>query len=74
MSEAFDISRIGGQDGLRALEEVARRAGDAALKHFQQGVVPEKKPDRSPVTIADREAEQIIRDHIVATFRDAGFL
>ena len=74
MSDAFDITRIGGPDGLHALEEVVRRAGDAALKHFQQGVVPEKKPDRSPVTIADREAEQIIRDLIVSTFPDAGFL
>ena len=74
MSKAFDITRIGGPDGLHALEQIARRAGEAALKHFQQGVVPEKKPDRSPVTIADREAEQIIRDHIVSAFPDAGFL
>ena len=74
MGEAFDITRIGGPDGLHALQDIARRAGEAALKHFQQGVVAEKKPDRSPVTIADREAEQIIRDHIVAAFPDAGFL
>jgi fructose-1,6-bisphosphatase/inositol monophosphatase family enzyme len=58
MSHDFDIRRIGGPDGLRALEDVTRRAGDAALKHFRRGVVPEKKPDRSPVTIADREAEE----------------
>jgi histidinol phosphatase-like enzyme (inositol monophosphatase family) len=44
------------------------------LKHFRQGVVPEKKPDRSPVTIADREAEAIIRDHVRAAHPDAGFL
>ena len=74
MSNGFDISRIGGPDGLRALEQIARRAGDAALKHFQQGIVPEKKPDRSPVTVADREAEQIIRDHVVSAHPDAGFL
>jgi histidinol phosphatase-like enzyme (inositol monophosphatase family) len=74
MSNGFDISRIGGPAGLRALQDVARRAGDSALKHFQQGIVPEKKPDRSPVTVADREAEQIIRDHVQAAHPDAGFL
>ena len=74
MSNAFDIGRIGGAEGLRTLQEVARRAGDSALKHFQQGIVPEKKPDRSPVTIADREAEQIIRDHVLAAHPGAGFL
>lgn len=74
MGEWFDISRIGGSEGLRALEDIVRRAGDAALKHFQQGVVPEKKADRSPVTVADREAEQIIRDHVLSVYPDAGFL
>ena len=74
MSEGFDISRIGGRGGLQALQDVARRAGDSALKHFQQGVIPEKKPDRSPVTVADREAEQIIRDHVELAHPDAGFL
>lgn len=74
MSHDFDIRRIGGPDGLRALEDVTRRAGDAALKHFRQGVVPEKKPDRSPVTIADREAEQIVRDHVLTAHPNAGFL
>jgi len=73
MSNGFDISRIGGPDGIRTLEEIVRRAGDAALKHFQRGVVPEKKPDRSPVTVADREAEQIIRDHVLSAYPDAGF-
>ena len=74
MSNGFDVSRIGGPEGMRALEEIVRRAGEAALKHFQRGVVPEKKPDRSPVTVADRQAEQIIRDHVLAAYPDAGFL
>ena len=74
MSTGFDIRRIGGESGLRALQEIVRRAGDAALKHFQQGVVPEKKPDRSPVTVADRQAEEIIRDHVLSVHPDAGFL
>ena len=74
MTNGFDISRIGGPEGLRALEDIARRAGDAALKHFRRGIVPEKKPDRSPVTVADREAEEIIRDYVVSAYPDAGFL
>ena len=74
MSDAFDINRIGGLGGLRALEEVVRRAGDSALKHFRQGVVPEKKPDRSPVTVADREVEEIIRAHVLSAYPEAGFL
>jgi histidinol phosphatase-like enzyme (inositol monophosphatase family) len=74
MQDEFDIGRIGGAAGLRALEEIVHRAGDAALKHFQQGVVPEKKPDRSPVTVADREAEEIIRGHVLHAHPNAGFL
>lgn len=74
MTNGFDITRIGGPEGLRALEDIARRAGDAALKHFRRGIVAEKKPDRSPVTVADREAEQIIRDYVVSAYPDAGFL
>lgn len=73
MSHGFDLDRIGGNAALRALEEIVRRAGDSALKLFQQGVTPEKKPDRSPVTIADREAEQIIREHVLSAHPEAGF-
>ena len=74
MANNFDIERIGGTDGLQALEAIVRRAGDTALKHFQQGVVPEKKPDRSPVTIADREAEETIRAYVLEAHPTAGFL
>ena len=74
MANGFDVGRIGGASGLAALEAIVRRAGDAALKHFQKGVVPDQKPDRSPVTVADREAEEIIRDHVLNAHPDAGFL
>jgi histidinol phosphatase-like enzyme (inositol monophosphatase family) len=73
MSNGFDIDRIGGLRAMRALEEVVVRAGDAAMKHFQQGVIPEKKPDRSPVTVADREVEQAIREHVLRDYPHAGF-
>lgn len=69
----FDIDRIGGSRGLKALEEVVVRAGDAAMRHFRQGVVPDKKPDRSPVTVADREVEHTIRDHVITEYPGAEF-
>jgi histidinol-phosphatase len=50
----------------------ARRAAesgaDASLRHFRTGVRVEVKPDRSPVTVADREAEAAILDVIRAAF------
>ncbi|MEM8606120.1 MAG: inositol monophosphatase family protein [Myxococcota bacterium] len=74
MTEAFDIGRIGGTEALQGLEAAVRRAGAAAMSHFSRGVTYELKPDRSPVTVADREAEQILRDHILTAHPDASFL
>ena len=52
--------------------ETARRAaeagGDAALRHFRAGVRIELKPDRTPVTVADREAEAAIVEVIRGRF------
>jgi histidinol-phosphatase len=73
VSNEFDIDRIGGAHALLALEDVVVRAGDTALKHFHRGVVPEKKPDRSPVTVADREAERTIREYVFTQFPQAEF-
>lgn len=42
------------------------RAGRVTLAHFQTGLKPEHKSDNSPVTIADREAEQVLRRLIQA--------
>lgn len=69
----FDIARIGGLPGLEALEELVVRAGDAAMRHFVRGVIPDKKPDRSPVTAADREVEQTIRDYVFSRYPHAEF-
>lgn len=43
-----------------ALIPVIVDAGQVLLAHFHAGVEIEKKPDRSPVTVADRESEEII--------------
>jgi histidinol-phosphatase len=43
-------------------------AGQSTLAHFQTGVAVEHKVDRSPVTIADRGAERLLRELIAARF------
>ena len=58
--------------------DVARRAVEAAsaasLAHFQRGVRVERKPDRTPVTQADRDSEAAILAIVRAAFPDHGFL
>lgn len=49
-------------------------AGDLTLRYFQTGVRTELKADDSPVTIADREAELLIRERIQQRFPDHGIL
>ncbi|HEY2979928.1 MAG TPA: inositol monophosphatase family protein [Anaerolineales bacterium] len=44
--------------------DLAYRAGRLTLAHFNAGVRPDFKADHTPVTIADREAEQLIRSEI----------
>ncbi len=48
--------------------ETAYLAGRLTLGYFQTGVRPDFKADDSPVTIADRTSEQLIRQRIEARF------
>lgn len=48
--------------------DVAWRAGRVTLAHFQTGIAPESKADGTPVTVADREAERLVRDLIERRF------
>lgn len=73
MSDVFSLDQIDGQSGLDALVAQVKSAGERALRHFEAGVVPETKPDRSPVTVADKEVEAELRDYLERTFADAGF-
>jgi histidinol phosphatase-like enzyme (inositol monophosphatase family) len=50
--------------------DVAWQAGRLTLAHYQTGVAVERKPDRSAVTIADREGEKLLRRLIEARFPD----
>ncbi|MEO7085602.1 MAG: histidinol-phosphatase [Gemmatimonadaceae bacterium] len=59
---------------LQDVSDLAKLAGTAAMKHFQKNVSVEQKRDGSPVTIADREAEQCARDWVNKNFPGDGFL
>jgi histidinol-phosphatase len=49
---------------------LARQAGELVMRHFQRLTAPqiERKRDGSHVTIADREAERLIREAVASTF------
>jgi histidinol phosphatase-like enzyme (inositol monophosphatase family) len=53
---------------LEAVSELARLTGNAALRHYRKDLAIERKGDGSPVTIADREAEQAAREWIARRF------
>jgi len=54
--------------------EVAVRAGRATLAYFQTGTSVELKSDATPVTVADRIAERLIRDKIERAYPDDAIL
>src|SRR5262245_4373267 len=55
--------------------QIAREAGDGTLRHFRKSDLRvERKADDSPVTVADREAEQLLRKRIAERFPDDGVL
>ncbi len=58
---------------LRFAVEIAGEAGDVTLRYFRrQDLLIETKADQSPVTIADRSAEELLRRRIDEQFsRDA---
>jgi histidinol phosphatase-like enzyme (inositol monophosphatase family) len=59
---------------LQAVSEVARLTGKVALSHFRTRLDVETKQDGSPVTIADRTAEEAAREWIAARFPDDAIL
>ena len=57
------------------LRPLAVQAGRMTLEHFQtKGLEVEKKSDRSPVTVADKQAEQWLRTRILELFPDDAVL
>jgi histidinol-phosphatase len=59
---------------LQVALDAARRAENEILKHFRAGIKPDFKPDGSPVTAADKEAEKTIKEVILNAFPEHGFM
>src|SRR5437868_2366160 len=53
---------------------IARRAGEVALRYWGTGIGFESKSDQSPVTVADREGEQLIARLLEEYFPGDGML
>ena len=77
MASSSGIAPSGGIS-LRAMldfaTEAAWQAGKITLEYFQSGTAVERKADASPVTLADRRAEEKLRDCIQRTFPLHGIL
>ncbi len=63
-----------GSGALAAALEAARVGGALALRYFTGSFEVAIKADRSPVTQADREAEEAIVKHLRGAFPEVGFL
>lgn len=59
---------------LQAAEELARHAAGVAMRWYGASVAVDTKGDGSPVTIADREAEQAARAWLARRFPDDGVM
>jgi histidinol-phosphatase len=53
---------------------LAREAGDVTLRYYGRVVAHDAKGDGTPVTIADREAERLIRSRVEERFPDHSIL
>jgi len=60
-------------DFLSVAIKAVKAAETAILHYLDEGVLAELKADQSPVTIADKEAEEIIKHTILAQFPDHTF-
>lgn len=77
---AFGWATVFAEEGRRMKElyefavNLAERAGEITLKYFRTDLKVESKSDQSPVTIADRQAEEFIRSEIEKRFPDDAIL
>jgi histidinol-phosphatase len=61
-------------DVVTAMIRAAEAAGEVAMKYYRGGFEVTIKPDQTPVTQADREAEQAIKAILRRAYPDHGFL
>lgn len=71
--EPFDLDRIGGPAGLRALTDELLACGELALRLYSGGAAArtQRKPDRSPVTEADQLVERKLLEFLSQRYPDA---
>ena len=55
-------------------KELAQASGGVIKRYFRSGVAVETKDDDSPVTIADRQAEEVMREMIMKAYPDHGII
>jgi histidinol phosphatase-like enzyme (inositol monophosphatase family) len=59
---------------LQGVAELARLTGNVAMEYFRPGIAAETKGDGTPVTQADRRAEQVAREWLADHFPQDGIL
>jgi histidinol-phosphatase len=62
------------QELLLQATDIASRASKIALSYFRQAILIEMKENQTPVTIADKKTEEMIRAEISDAFPDHGIL
>lgn len=59
---------------LKTAIATAKKAGEILLGYYQTALTPEKKPDNSFVSIADKESQELIEAELKKQFPDYDFL
>lgn len=62
------------QEFLAFAHELADAAREVTLAYFRQPLTIENKADQSPVTIADKKTEALLREHINRRYPDHGII
>jgi myo-inositol-1(or 4)-monophosphatase len=58
----------------KAAIEIAKKGGDRTLNYFNKSFDVERKSDDTPVTVADRESEIMMREEIMSRFPEHGIV
>src|SRR4051794_29920574 len=71
----FDLAHLGGRATFDALIDAVVDAGELALQLYRAGAGTraQTKPDRSPVTEADRAVEERLRGFVARSLPTASF-
>ncbi len=62
------------RDWMAAAEAALEASGAAIRPYFRAGTLADDKSDESPVTVADRKAEQILREILLGACPDCGII